>query len=444
MRQDAQPKVSIVIATYNWSSALRCAIGSALLQTFEDFEILAVGDACTDDSREVALSFGDSRVRWMNLPTNSGGQAVPNNHGILNSRGRYIAYLGHDDIWFPTHLETLLETIENKEADLVGAVTILFGPPGSGVMGLSGVLATGEWCAGDFFPPSSILHKKSLMDKIGSWKEPWTLELPSDVEFENRAFAGGAKIVSTNQLTVFKFNAAWRRNAYLERPVSEQTELLAHIRNGIDFRQDLMVEVLRCVLADKFLRIEAPPPGAPGEFARLNARYKGTIKEKIALRRVEEPVRFNIDDQLGGFEWHRPEQDEQLGSVRWSGPSRMSSLEFSVLRDRDLTMRLHVPWHFQRDLSQDLKLAVDGEPVEWRIDGAIITAEVAAKAGAMQPLRITLQVRRTQRPADLGGSDDRRWLGIAVNWVEFSPAETTSALGNSPDERQGEQDGKYQ
>jgi glycosyltransferase involved in cell wall biosynthesis len=360
--QDAQPKVSIVIATYNWSSALRCAIGSALLQTFEDFEILVVGDACTDDSREVALSFGDPRVRWMNLPTNSGGQAVPNNHGISNSRGQYIAYLGHDDIWFPTHLKTLLETVESKQADLVGAVTVLFGPPGSEVLGLSGVLATGEWCASDFFPPSSILHKKSLTDRIGPWKEPWTLELPSDVEFENRAFASGAKIVSTNQLTVFKFNAAWRRNAYLDRPVAELSEMLARIRSGIDFREELLAKVLSCVLSDKFARIEAPPR-APGEFARFNARYKDTSKETVDLRRVEGPLRFNIDHQLGGFEWHPPEQHGQLGSFRWSGPSRMSSLEFPVLRDRDLAMRLHAPWHLQCDLSQDLRLAVDGEPV---------------------------------------------------------------------------------
>ncbi len=105
--------------------------------------------------------------------------------------------------------------------------------------------------------------------------------------------------------------------------------MLARIRSGIDFRQELFVEVLRCVLADKFARIEAPPPRAPGEIARFNARYKGTRTETIELRRVEEPLRFNIDNQLGGFEWHPPEQHEQLGPFvgavprgcpRWSFP----------------------------------------------------------------------------------------------------------------------------
>ena len=36
-----------------------------------------------------------------------------------------------------------------------------------------------------------------------------------------------------------------------------------------------------------------------------------------------------------------------------------------------------------------------------------------------RPLSITFRAAQTQRPADLGINDDRRWLGIAVNWVEF-------------------------
>ncbi len=79
----------------------------------------------------------------------------------------------------------------------------------------------------------------------------------------------------------------------------------------------------------------------------------------------------------------------------------MSSLEFPVLRDRDLTMRLHVPWHFQHDLSQDLKLAVDAEPLEWRIDGPIVTAALPKKAEASRPLQLRCRFKEPNVPSIL-------------------------------------------
>ena len=171
MIRSKPPAVSIITATYNWSNALRCSIASALMQTFSDFELLVVGDGCTDDSEQVVMSFGDARIRWMNLPSNSGGQAVPNNWGIANSTGEYIAYLGHDDIWFPTHLESLVATIRRTDADIAGAVAILYGPPGSGVLGMTGVFASGEYSKRDMLVPSSVLHKRSVLSKIGLWAE---------------------------------------------------------------------------------------------------------------------------------------------------------------------------------------------------------------------------------------------------------------------------------
>src|SRR5215216_5001189 len=98
------PLVSVVTATYNYSSVLKYAIQSVLWQTYQNFELWVIGDACTDDSEAVVASFGDSRIHWVNLPENSGNQAVPNNEGIARARGKYIAYLGHDDLWYPNHL----------------------------------------------------------------------------------------------------------------------------------------------------------------------------------------------------------------------------------------------------------------------------------------------------------------------------------------------------
>ena len=129
-----------------------------------------VGDGCTDDTEEIVRGFCDSRIRWLNLPSNSGGQSAPNNAGIDNSTAPYIAYLGHDDIWFPTHLESLLAKLDQTGADLAGAIMILYGPPGSGVRGLTGVFARDRHSPCDFMPPSSILHKRDLVAKIGRGK----------------------------------------------------------------------------------------------------------------------------------------------------------------------------------------------------------------------------------------------------------------------------------
>ena len=68
------PRVTVVMATYNWATVLPYSIASILDQTFTDFELLVIGDGCTGDSAEVVAGFDDPRVQWHNLPSNAGHQ----------------------------------------------------------------------------------------------------------------------------------------------------------------------------------------------------------------------------------------------------------------------------------------------------------------------------------------------------------------------------------
>lgn len=241
--KSSPPLVSVITATYNWSSVLRYAIQSVLWQTCQDFEMLIIGDGCTDDSEEVVASFHDPRLWWHNLPHNSGSQSTPNNVGLELARGRYIAYLGHDDVWYPSHLAMLTKAIQETDAGLAYSLAVMIGPPGSGVRVLTGLSDSGHYKRGKGLPPSSVMHTCELVGRIGGWKDYRTLRMPPDREFILRAYDHGTRFTAVNALTVFKFNSAWRRNSYQDRPSHEQADYVRRIQEDQDFMTGELLEI---------------------------------------------------------------------------------------------------------------------------------------------------------------------------------------------------------
>ena len=108
------PAVSVVLSTYNRSNILPFAIESVLGQTRDDWELLVVGDNCTDDSEEIVARFDDGRIRFINLRERVGDQSGPNNEGVHQARAPFVAFLNHDDLWFPDHLERMLADVRRR------------------------------------------------------------------------------------------------------------------------------------------------------------------------------------------------------------------------------------------------------------------------------------------------------------------------------------------
>lgn len=117
------PKISVIIPTYNRADLLPRAINSVLNQTFQDFELIIVDDGSTDNTKQVVQEFQnkDSRIKYI-WQENSGGPAGPRNIGIRHSEGEYIAFLDSDDEWLLEKLEKQLKLFKNSKKKNLGFV----------------------------------------------------------------------------------------------------------------------------------------------------------------------------------------------------------------------------------------------------------------------------------------------------------------------------------
>ncbi len=230
----AAPLVTVIVPTYNARRSLAAAVASVLRQDLGDLELLVVGDGCTDESAAVVTAAGDARVRWTNLQANSGGPSRPRNEGLRLARGHYVAYLGHDDLWFPWHLATLVGAIEQHDADLVSSLGVYLEPRGaSTAFGFPAHPRTPAPLS-----PSTWLHRAAL-----ALRWPEHLRWGHEVFVADHLLARGARTRQVNVVTAIKFPApSWRGYAAgAGAPQEEALAALASDPRGLQHR--LLLEV---------------------------------------------------------------------------------------------------------------------------------------------------------------------------------------------------------
>ena len=103
------PLVSIIVPTYNRPDLLKRALWCIKEQTFTDYEVIVVNDA-GQSIEEVQAEYPD---HYYIIHTKNQGLAAARNTGIKAARGKYITYQDDDDIWFPEHLQILVEHLES-------------------------------------------------------------------------------------------------------------------------------------------------------------------------------------------------------------------------------------------------------------------------------------------------------------------------------------------
>lgn len=104
---------SVVMPVYNKEAYVARAIETVLNQAFSSFELIIINDASTDDSIKKIMTFNDSRIRVLQRTSPGPGGYAARNLGIREAKNDWIAFLDADDIWYPNHLQTICNNIDN-------------------------------------------------------------------------------------------------------------------------------------------------------------------------------------------------------------------------------------------------------------------------------------------------------------------------------------------
>lgn len=105
MRENTSEKlVSIIMPSYNTGLYIADSIQSVIEQTYQNWELIIVDDCSVDNTDEVVAEFQDQRIHYLKNDTNSGA-AVSRNRALREAKGKWIAFLDSDDLWYPTKLE---------------------------------------------------------------------------------------------------------------------------------------------------------------------------------------------------------------------------------------------------------------------------------------------------------------------------------------------------
>jgi glycosyltransferase involved in cell wall biosynthesis len=110
--------ISIIIPTYNRADQLSCCLGSILVQTFNNFEVVAVNDGSTDKTLDVLKDFKnkfkENGFELKIIDQENKGAPNARNHGFQAAKGDYVLFCDSDTVLEKNCLWEMVNTLQNN------------------------------------------------------------------------------------------------------------------------------------------------------------------------------------------------------------------------------------------------------------------------------------------------------------------------------------------
>lgn len=269
-------RVTVILPTYGRPDALVCAVQSVQFQTISNWRLLIIGDACNDVTRAAITPYLiDSRIKYVNLPWRCGEQALLNSAGMAVAQSEFIAFLNHDDLWTPDHLELACRTLQESGGDFfIGRSAWIWESTSdslelpsidcvsSGLRDFTKIFSSGYHY---IEPVSSWVITRALAQQVGPWKKALDLYRTPIQDWALRAHRSGAQLTGIPKVTSFKFENHWARNSPIRK-----YEVLATSQKVL---LSALAEPTRLLALTKMLEQLSNSTGAIGRSMQLQLAF---------------------------------------------------------------------------------------------------------------------------------------------------------------------------
>lgn len=128
------PFFSVIVPEHNSANFMRKGLDSIKEQTFKDYELIIVCDACNDNTVEIAQEYTD-KVFEINERT----AGAARNLGLDNATGEWILFMDDDDWWLHDYaFEMIANKLKTTNTDILAFSFIFKG---------EGYSKCGQWIA---------------------------------------------------------------------------------------------------------------------------------------------------------------------------------------------------------------------------------------------------------------------------------------------------------
>lgn len=270
--------VSVVIPTYNRPQLVKETVQSVLAQSVPAREIIVVDNGTNDETRAL-FATELSEIVYIRMPPE--GMQAARNAGIARARGEWIATLDDDDLWRPNLLEQAQPAIADGRADLIfcdhhkfdslapGRVPYPrtnFGsaPPGYWD-GIPQSSDGANWSFVGAFPvervlrynpfyPSTMIARRSFVDRIGGYNSAVRNIKSEDIEFLVRALLAGQLSVIWESLVDYRVHGGNSCGNNLDAQALGRWRIFEFIRRNGAYGNETLQTALERDLPDRRAR----------------------------------------------------------------------------------------------------------------------------------------------------------------------------------------------